>query len=236
MSAASIPFINRTGFFPGARPRTVPGLTADFINLTAYDGDGGLREAMRLWWCLEQVEFTPSGTVTFTPSSRSFSKVFRAPDSFDVAGSNGSITGSMVASTSLTGLTLATTTKEPALRTVSSEIGLFYDLLNYHQTWLYVPSPNTELEAGSAIFRIQNVSGQWRLYYEFSFQITTTRTTPSLAQGSLFITNPSNSQPPIATGTMTVAGYSLSWSAFTTPSGATASGVGLSATSVEWTF
>jgi len=38
----------------------------DYVTLTASGGDEGLAEACRIWWLLESVTLTPTGSVTFT--------------------------------------------------------------------------------------------------------------------------------------------------------------------------
>jgi hypothetical protein len=43
---------------------TSPGSGYDYVTLTETAGDEGLAEACRLWWLLEEVVFTPSGSVS----------------------------------------------------------------------------------------------------------------------------------------------------------------------------
>jgi hypothetical protein len=239
MSTTTIPFQNRTGFFPGADSASRTLITSDFdyIDLTAIDSDGGLREAYRIWWFLEQLSFVPSGTVTLSPASQTFSRTFRAPDSIDVASSfpDGYVSGSIVGTISQ--LSLSTSTLQPALRggAINSVGQVFADVLQYDQG--YEISVNESEDARVRLIVI-NMSGQWRLYYRFYFIINARRSSP-IGTGSLTIANPALSEatPIISTGTVEVAGYDLNWEAYVSgPSGTTGSGAGLSCTTTEWTF
>lgn len=231
MSTSTIPLLFRNGFFPGSYPFSTTALsTFNYIDLTSIDGDYGLREAYRIWWQLEQFTFVPNGTVTINGTSRSFSKQFRAPDSLDTESSViCDVSGSISASQTSIG---AVSPKEPAFRAGLSN-GQFISLVcQYKQVWVYDAN---DAESAEIKLHIIYVSGQWRLYYSFYFEVQTTGT--GLQIGTLYITNPLiSSEPAVNTGTFSFLGYSLDWKSFSNGSGASISGESLSASSVEWTF
>lgn len=230
MSVSTTPLLHR-GFFPGATNQAATTTGYDFVNLTSIDGDNGLREAYRIWWLTEQITFTPAGTVTIGAASRSFTKAFRAPDSLDTGLSaictvSGSIVGNDISGGPVS-------PKEPAFRSGRVLSGLFLpQLLEYEQVFVYGGNDSESADTGILVL---SVSGQWRMYYRLFFRVETRDVSPPT--GQLIIVNPSASAvPAVNTGTVSLFGYSLDWKSYTSGTGASSSGAGLSAASVEWTF
>jgi hypothetical protein len=232
MSTAT-PFLYREGFFPASDYGSSSLDGWDYVTLTQTDSDLGLREAMRIWWMLEQVTVTPSGSVTLRGITQSFSKVYRAPDCLDIASSGASsyLRGAICAS--LIGATLNTPIQQPVNRVVlRAGNGGLGSVLGHRQIFA--------AEEGNTDLRVTFIGGEWRLYYRFLFLVVVEVTSPA-SLAALLIQNPARSaigyNPLGITGSNTVAGYSLNWSAFSREDpAATFSGVGLSASSVEWTF
>jgi hypothetical protein len=71
---SSVPNFKHIGDFPWCRS-SAGAVSSPYVLLTETGGDGGLAEARRLWWDLEKVTFTPSGTLdVFGVGSNSFSE------------------------------------------------------------------------------------------------------------------------------------------------------------------
>jgi hypothetical protein len=71
---SSVPNFKHIGDFPWCRS-SAGAFSSSYVLLTETGGDGGLAEARRLWWDLENVVFTPSGTITVDEvGSASFSE------------------------------------------------------------------------------------------------------------------------------------------------------------------
>ena len=59
--------------FTFSRESAIDQQGGDYVTLTASGGDEGLAEACRIWWLIESVTLTPTGSVTFTSSFSPFS-------------------------------------------------------------------------------------------------------------------------------------------------------------------
>jgi hypothetical protein len=235
MSTATIPFTFRNGFFPGLADFS-PNPAYGSVNLTATDGDAGLREAIRIWWNLERITFTPSGTATGGAVVASFSKVFKAPDANDTGTATFTqILGSIVASN--TNVTIPATTKEPALRGIigpgtPTQFSIV-SAVNFNQSFDYSILVDDQ-ENGRFDFVVYYNGSQWVLYYKFDF----IRVKGGTDLAELIIVN----DPEVATGTagptgtVNFFGYSLAWnSGYNAFASGSVSGVGLTLSFDEWT-
>jgi hypothetical protein len=232
MSTATIPLLNRPGFFPGALSTAIGLSSHDYVDLTSIDGDSGLREAYRIWWLLEQVTFVFTGTINDGAVSRSFSKQFRAPDSLDTGTSVTNTVGGSIVGTDTSGGPVPPS--EPAFRSALQTSSILNStVVNYSQGWNY--PPNDEQETGTISLIIQLVSGQWRLYYKFQGAITARD--PFLDNAVLRIENPSyDGISAVKTGTASLLGYTINWKSYINGSAASSSGEGLSCSTVEWSY
>jgi hypothetical protein len=248
MSTATIPFIFRSGFLPGIT--FAPGSPYNYIDLNATDGDQGLREALRIWWATEQIIFTPTGTATAGPDTATFEHVYQAPDAQDTTDPDFAAVeqqGAICASSVDIG---STTTKQPALRGIAGGSYPFaFSACLFEQG--FSSDPPQRNENGLFDFKIHYTGSQWRLYYAFRFFVSIvdeTTSPPEVYLAQIGITNTNLPlDPPVldgtvrATGTVSLFGYTLDWhagyylfaSSGPTP---TVSGIGLSASSTEWSF
>ena len=222
MSVSSIPFQLRRGGLPFCSSElVVPSDIAqyDYVDLTAVGGDGGYAEAVRVFWLLESLVFSPSGTATSVTTpfpTNTFTKTFSYPTPAATDLSSFSISGVMV-DTPVTPVT-----RQPALRVCSSDAQMLYP----GSIITYVVSGQIQYSLVS--FLLLYVSSSWRLYYRFTFGFDT----------SFFaaITNPANVPYPVSsTGTMSVAGYTLNWTGSNSAAW-TFTGAGLTASTTFWSF
>ena len=225
MSTATIPFIARSGAMQGARDAA--GSYSGFVSLTPIDSDVGLAEACRLYWLFESISFVPAGTVTFGAGTNTFSKTISAPvttGSPDSAVSNG------IAVTAGT----PETTKEPAYRCDDTSNT---DIIDLTQSWNI---PTLSQEQGTFKFNLYFVSGEWRLYYTFAFEISAYDPDEDVAKKLLINSNstPSGDSVALSDGTFSLFGYTIPWYAYKEDADPllSASGAGLSCSTVEWSF
>jgi len=230
MSTATIPFLSRRGFLPFcASEANFSNSTYNSVALTEVSGDEGLAHAMSLWWNLENIEFTPSGTQTLFPGVISFSKTFRAftPNTTELTRfeTRGAIAGN-------NGITSTSTPNvEPAFRQCPAQ-GAFQTgmLASLNSTYTKTEPDDPTREACAVVFYIGYSSNRWRLYYTFDFRVFS----PGAESLGLFIFNPNfSSGVPEATGTVSLFGLTLNWEGFGNFS---PSGFGLSASSTNWSF
>lgn len=231
MSAATIPFQLRHGFFPSCTVISDGG-GGTYVALNQTDSDNGLREAMRIFYLSQRVTVVPAGTLTVTSGAGtetdSFSETFRFPDLINPAQGDG-VDGAIVASR-----VNWNTTVEPAFR-VCSPLNDF--VCRYTQDYNELaPFPKTE-QRGSFRAFISFQGGEWRLYFRFIFSLGIER---AAYFGRLFIDS-QNVMGTASAGNITFFGYSLPYYVYTTVSNpisvtATASGVSLTTTTEEWSF
>lgn len=221
MSTATIPFQLRRGPFPfcaNEADDTAP----DYVVLDETDGDEGLAEAMRLWWMLEKVSFTPTGSANDGEDSYAFTKVFTAPepDTTDLTTYElrGAVTGQSLPITAP-----AFTSKQPALRACTDGGGTIIS------TQIFYEYSIGDQEFGRFALIISYTSGRWRLNYQFSFQRGDVQV---CAPG----TNNPSASPVVATGTVSLGGYDLNWEGRELDSLAPPTGYGLTLTADFWAF
>ncbi len=225
MSSATIPFQLRRGLLPFCADDAVPPSGAyDYVALTPTSGDAGFSQAIQLWWFIERLTFTPTGTCTRIGlgNTVTFTKTMSAPlpDTTDLGSFvvRGAVTGNVnVSSTSFV-------FTEPAYRICDT------DVLGTGPAMLYEAQTNygygTSAEFLTASFHLVFESGEWRLYYKFSFYAFASG--PGLT-AELLIGNPALATGAGTTGTFTLFGLTLNWAARYDPS-AVVSGIGLTAT------
>ncbi len=212
MSTATIPFLCRRGFLPFCpREATIPVSGYDYVSITD-------EQAIQLFWMLEQVTFVPTGSVS--PSGYSFTKSFSSPGPNTTGLTNFNVDGAVVAGEFST--SASTPSVQPANKVCSDG-----ELITTNAMY----SSGAYSERFSVSLYLAYSSG-WRLYYKFSFSFASFRYeilnpsgTPGAAGLAVFDTS----------GTLSLLGLTLSWSGYV-ELGYTASGVGLSASSVNWTF
>jgi len=240
MSTATIPFQFRNGFLPDSAGGSV-GVYFNYVDLTSIDGDNGLREAARIWWALERIKMTPSGTVTMGSDSITFEHEYQAPDALDTSASDFyyvSQSGSICASSSSIG---STTTKEPAFRSAKTYSN---DLIpcDFIQGFDTRTTPYYRYEYCRFKFYVYFTGTKWRLYYQFSFYVTSSQ---SSYFSQLGICNPAINLGSIiadstiyASGSFLLFGYTINWNAgyYSDYPSSIFSGAGLSCTTTEWTF
>lgn len=237
MSAATVPFQLRNGFFPFCIEDvdTVPTLGSyyDFVPLVDVDGDAGFAQAMRLYWLLERVSFTPTGTASYFGDYRSFSRVFSAPGP-DLAGLfnyevGGAVVGNVESSSP------GTSAAEPARRACP---GVHYGRI-YGGEASYPFTPSGLERADSVDLFIRCIDGEWRLYYRFFFGIGIISPVTGLIVFAGIISNPSSPtvgvDQIVSTGSLSLFGLSLDYVAHIPfPDDCTFTGAGLSAVAEFW--
>lgn len=228
MSTATIPFSCRAGFIPFKRDTARP--LKSYVTLNSSGGDAGLYEAMRLYWMLESISFSPAGTVSSTVGSatRSFSETH----SFPIA------TGSpdVYACTGAISFGSGGTKAEPAFRTGNPTSEQQYIMWNSRCRYEY---GTIDKELSEFVYLdVAYVSGEWRLYYSFSFELWVEDIPePRILLGKI---DNDPTDPYIDSGSVSVLGYSLPWYARLSDSllvgTGSFSGAGLTATSEFWSF
>lgn len=234
MSTVTNPFTFRNGYFPGIANYAPPLLYGyGYVNLTDIGGDAGLSEAIRIWWMVERIKLTPSGTATAGTASATFSQVYQAPDALNTGTAlSTAIRGAIVASNSFVSVPASTT--EPAKRGIGV---LTLMSAAYLQQSFPVGSPSSgNQENGFFEFLIYYNGSRWVLYYRFYCVISITSGT-DIAQIEITNNPVSASGAAGPTGTVNFFGYSLAWNSgyILNPSGST-SGIGLTLSYDEWTF
>lgn len=178
----------------------------DYVELTG--SDGGLAEAMRIWWNLENINYS----TTFGDFElEDLGNPSYVPD--DIVG------GSVVASAPYTPTSL-TTAAAPSQRVCysSGSWGFSYALV-FRGIWIRPTGSGAVI-----IFIANDGAGQWRMYYSFAFRN---------AADSAIITMPSQPQPwpSVDSGTADLFGYSVDWECFAdTGSGVTSASLSISST------
>jgi hypothetical protein len=232
MSTAATEFLSRKKFFPfcasQADPSGIPFLAQyDSVVFHVTSGDAGLAEAMRFFWMIEQVTFTPTGTVTNTSSpfnSISFSKTYTAPLPATADLSNYLVSGSVLGlrRSDPTSSDTALASVEPVYRACSDNLVHRFDM-----QYSVVSSIST-YERGFFDIVVAYTGIDWRLYYRFYFFDETI---------TLRIRNPAFSSGGVVTsGTVSLGGLTLAWDGETPGGTYVASGYGLTASSVFWSF
>lgn len=206
---------------------TDPGATYDYIPLTSTGWDLGLSEAMRIWWLLETIEFTPTGSFGTSLVPAVFSHSFRYPNP-----DNTDLLYYEITSCSLCKSTTDTSqvANSPSDRVcISGNTNPVIAKLDYSKVVLL----STTQENSDVNLVISCISGEWRLYYKFLFEVTLL---PLGEQG--IICNPENDGggTNVSSGTFSLFGYSLNWVAQNLGPDSGVSGLGLSATSGFFTF
>jgi hypothetical protein len=244
MSTATIPFSNRPGFFPGALSEEPSSkIQYDYIVLDETDGDAGLREAMRIWWMIERFTMTPAGTLNTSTKSRSFARVYQLPNCLGVPDqSSGSARGSILARTSGGSLS-SLVPVEPARRSACSVNQVFSSVYNYFQ--FFDEGSPEGFEQGQNALYILFESGEWRLYYRFQYNIGSYEPSPDpldppVVVGLFINNNALFSGTPLGSGSFSFLGYTFPYVYYAASADMSyfdsATGVGLSASDVEWTF
>lgn len=228
MSTATLPFSCRSGALPRVIGAMSSASSFNYVDLDEVDSDEGLSEAMRIYYCLERLSFTPSGTVTedANPTNTfTYGTIFTAPLPVTTNLTAYLIRGSIVANdTSTSSSSTSLASLEPAFRMGAQTRVDGAEAIRAR--WNYLTG--TDNEDGSLDLAISYVVGVgWRLYYAFSFE----------GEGPIAITNPAwfPASTPDSTGTVDVLGYDLNFSVFSVW-GYTVTGAGLTCTATEWTF
>jgi hypothetical protein len=235
MSTATIPFTFHNGFLPGLADYEPLGYSV--LNLTDVSGDLGLSEATRIYWLLERITFTPSGTATDGSITSNFSNVFQAPDANNTSTADStSILGSIAASRfPITDFS----TKEPCFRGIlgNQTTGLFRILpvVEFSQRFLTLVDdpPDYRDEFGEFNFIIHFNGSNWVLYYKFIFYVFHENDT-EFAQVIIVSNESSADGTPGPTGTVNFLGYSLGWNSGYYAS--SASGINLTCSTNEWSY
>lgn len=222
MSTATIPYSMRIGPIPGVRNdiSDLDGSIYDFsyIELNETDSDAGLLEAAKIYWLLESVEFTPSGTIA---SGQSFTKTFRYPNPYPttyICEVFGIISG---------GTSSEPTTIEPVYR------GDYTRKAILGQTSTPTPAKVTYFpgsvytEDGVVYLDVRYISNRWRLYYYFVFSLV-----DFPYNGQLTSYDPGGAS---GSGNVSFLGYSLPWFSKEVDGGLF-SDTNLTASSTMWTF
>jgi len=213
MSTATIPFLLRRGNLPFCAseiPSPPRGMGWDSVDLIDDAGDAGAKQAIRLYWLLERIQWVPVGPATIVGYPRSFTKTFSGPlpdtsglDSFTM---NGSIVGNVTFTSTSTAFV------EPASRICAgSDEGLIYR----HGIGYITQTSDISL---ALVYE----SSKWRLYYIFNFVL-------DLIAGITNQSAPLRGMTLRTTGNVLLDGLSLNWASYANAS-YTDSGFGLSLT------
>lgn len=190
-------------------------------------GNPGLTQAMRFWWDIEQIEATPSGTisrVTPTPYSASFSKGYKAVG-MDTDGLNEALTeGPMVEGWSSTDPEVAVV--EPRNRVcyehpdINLPVGIVSNIYVYY----------TGAEQGGWAFAVCFIGGEWRLYYRYEFFV-------SVGDIAGRVANPAYAvgATAVASGTTAFRGLTLDWAGYEY-GGGTLDSAGITFATTDFTY
>jgi len=227
MSTATKPFIRRGALLPFCADNSpLRPSPSNFDNVELdpddEDEDEGFSRAMRLWWFLETYEITPTGTYTLGGASVSFTKSFPAfyPNTTDLDSYlvSGAIAG---------GIAYSTATQapvEPIFRQCPGALARTSFIYDYEGTGA--------AEEFFSLLYVGYDGGKWRLYYQFRARFGGVGGVPF----NIVLSNPAIViGSPYETGTLSLFGIDLQWAAKLT-GGGTATGIGMSGTSVYWTF
>lgn len=203
MSTATIPFILRRSFLPFCpNDVTSGGADYDYVSISTED-------AVRLYFMLEKVSLTPTGDRKLDGVLQaSFTKTFTAPEPSDTTDlTSFSIEGPVINPENIGDE--ETPVSEPALRVCTNSFltgASEGDIISFGMEYEPDPMDSIHDEACSFALRVAYVSGEWRAYYRFQFNLG--------SDGYTRIKSPSNSPNPttfVGSGTMDFAGLTFSW-------------------------
>lgn len=227
-------------FYPGAFPNlvrtTAPSAMPYYADLADINGDGGLAEAVRIYWAFKSVTVTATANASFSNGQTlSFSDYCEFPGDTRSLWSY-QVSGAIVASD--LGATDPTLYVEPVYRVASAGNWIF-DPLSGEATLFLTSSESAQISIDLALRR---VSGRYRLYLDFSTARTQRNSTlPLYFNGVNFFMGPPNSGTSYQLGVVNVFGYLFDYVAeayFGGPSSITPTlnSQSLSITASEWTF
>jgi len=220
MSTATIPFLNRAGFFPFCAEDSPP-VTDPLYDAVDFSGSGdGFAEASNAFWLLEALSFTPTGTGSAGPFS--FGTALAIPTPSTTSMVSYSLSGILGLQTFGSGVITTTRSNQPQVRICLNESIVTADAS-------YALGGGG---GGDNTYLIRFVIGydtgtsKWRLYYRMSFSLN----------GGYSIQNPNGRSTGTiaATGTVSALGMALNWDARLTTG--TFTGTGISISTTNWTY
>lgn len=228
MSTATIPYLSRRALPVCSGAAAAPfGSGYNYVDLTEAGGDLGFAHAVRLYWLLERVSFSPSGTATrlFDGATSSYAATHSGPAPSTSGLTGYQVYGNIIANHTPQGS--STQPVEPAFRICYGKNASSFAEALVVFSGIY-PS-----DTGSVGLAVCFAGGRWRLYYNFEFFEN--------AFGALLIRNPArfSTHVIVASGTLVLDGLTLEWKAGILPAIAanySTTGLGLMVTPEFWAF